>query len=296
MKSLLLAATAIAMLGGTAFAQTSQSNSGSNATVNTASGSQSQSIASPKVNVIGNPIGNGASSSNSGAKATSNTRSTSRSAAVGNTTNVTVGYSGGDGSGSNGSGSTGTGSTGSGGGSASNGTGSTGSGGSGTTGTGYTGTNYSGSYTVRNTPEVIAPSVVGGNPCAVGASGGLSLPGFGVALGGTWADKACERRQQAALMFNMGETKVAYELMCQDDNVRSAMRVSGKPCAADIASAPVAQAPVSVAAPTSTAAAAPAPVVIAVAQVADASRPEWCAKAAPTTEASKTYVAQVCGR
>jgi hypothetical protein len=290
MKSLLLAATALAMLCGPAFAQTSQSNSGSNATVNTASGSQSQSIASPKVNVIGNPIGNGASSSNSGAKATSNTRSASRAGAVGNTTNVTVGYTGYAGVDSSGnSTSTRSGSAGSAG--DPSGTG-------GTTGTGYTGysgTNYSGSYTVRNTPEVIAPSVVGGNPCAVGASGGLSLPGFGVALGGTWADKACERRQQAALMFNMGETKVAYELMCQDDNVRSAMRVSGKPCAADLAPAPVAQAPVS-AAPTSTAAAAPAPVVIAVAQVADASRPEWCSKAAPTTEASKAYVAQVCGR
>ena len=288
MKSLLLAATALAMLCGPAFAQTSQSNSGSNATVNTASGSQSQSIASPKVNVIGNPIGNGASSSNSGAKATSNTRSASRSGAVGNTTNVTVGYTGYAGVDSSGnSTSTRSGSAGSAG--DPSGTG-------GTTGTGYSGTNYSGSYTVRNTPEVIAPSVVGGNPCAVGASGGLSLPGFGVALGGTWADKACERRQQAALMFNMGETKVAYELMCQDDNVRSAMRVSGKPCAADLAPAPVAQAPMP---PTSTIAAAPvapSPVVIAAAQAPAEPRPAWCAKAAPTTEASKAYVAQACGR
>ena len=29
----------------------------------------------------------------------------------------------------------------------------------------------------------------------------------------------------------MGEPKVALELMCQDDNVRAAMRLSGKPCA-----------------------------------------------------------------
>ncbi len=99
---------------------------------------------------------------------------------------------------------------------------------------------------MRNTPEVIPPSVVGGNACAVGASGGMSVAGFGIAAGGTWADRACERRQQAALLFNMGESKVALELMCQDDHVRDAMKLSGKPCSADI---PVAQAPAAVAAP-----------------------------------------------
>ena len=282
MKSILVAGSALAMLCAPAFAQTSNSNSGSNATVNTASGSQSQSVSNPKVNVIGNPIGNGASSSNSGAKATSNTRSSSRSAAVGNTTNVTVsGYSGVDSSGN----STGSGSTKS----------------AGTTGntadpsTGTTGGGYSGSYTVRNTPEVIPPSVVGGNPCAVGASGGLSLPGFGVALGGTWADKACERRQQAALMFNMGENKVAYELMCQDEHVHQAMVSSGKPCTADVQPAPVAQAPAG-AMTVATVPALAAPVLLAAAHAPVAAIPEWCARAVPTTEASKAYVAQVCGK
>ena len=282
MRSILLAATALATLCGPAFAQASNSNSGSNATVNTASGSQSQSVSNPKVNVIGNPIGNGASSSNSGVKATSNTRSSSRSAAVGNTTNVTVsGYSRVDSSGN----STGSGSTKS--------AGTTGSTADPSTGT--TGGGYSGSYTVRNTPEVIPPSVVGGNPCAVGASGGLSLPGFGVALGGTWADKACERRQQAALMFNMGETKVAYELMCQDEHVHQAMVSSGKPCTADVPATPVAQAPAA-ATTVATVPALAAPVLLAAAYVPVAPRPEWCAKAAPTTEASKAYVAQVCGK
>ena len=106
---------------------------------------------------------------------------------------------------------------------------------------------YGGSYTVRNTPEVIPPGIVGGNACAVGASGGLSMAGFGIAGGATWADKACERRQQAALLFNMGEQKIAVELMCQDDNVRSAMRLGGKPCSTDVAAA---QAPAAAASPT----------------------------------------------
>jgi hypothetical protein len=267
MKSILLAATALAMLCGPAFAQTSQSNSGSNATVNTASGSQSQSVSNPRVNVIGNPIGNGASSSNSGAKATSNTRSASRSAAVGNTTNVTVtGYAGVDGSGnSTRSGGSGGGTGRSGGTGSSSGTGSSGDPSTGTTGGGYL--DYGGSYTIRNTPEVIAPSVVGGNPCSVGASGGVSLPGFGVALGGTWADKACERRQEAALLFNMGENKVAVELMCQDDSVRNAMRVSGRPCTADIQPAAVAQAPALATVPVTT---------VAAGAPKKPERPEWC--------------------
>lgn len=280
MRALLLAATALALLGGSAYAQTSNSGSNSTTTVNTSSGSQSSSVSNPRVNVIGNPIGNGASSSTSGAKSTSSSRSNSRSAAVGNVTNVYAGY-----------------------------TGTTTDPSSSTTGTAGTGgdptvnMNYSGSYTVRNTPEVIPPNVMGGNPCAVGASGGLSMPGFGLAMGATWADRACERRQQAALLFNMGEQKVALELMCQDDNIRSAMRVAARPCTADtpapVSQAPAATAPVAqTAAPAviAVAASAPAkPVVIASAMPA-APKPEWCARAKPDTEASRAYVAQACGR
>jgi hypothetical protein len=269
---LLLAATALAILGGSAYAQNSNSGSNSNANVNTTSGSQSSSVSNPRVNVIGNSIGNGASSSTSGAKAVSSTRSASRSAAVGNTTNVNVGYTG-DPSGSS------TGAT-----DPSSGQ--------------YIG--YGGGYTVRNTPEVIPPSVMGGNPCAVGASGGMSVAGFGIAAGGTWADRACERRQQAALLFNMGEQKVALELMCQDEHVRDAMKLSGKPCTADI---PVAQTPAVATAPVAQAASGAAVAVAAVvteptliAARPVAAKPEWCAKAAPSTDASRTYVAEACGK
>jgi hypothetical protein len=132
---------------------------------------------------------------------------------------------------------------------------------------------YGGGYTVRNTPDLQPPNVLGGNPCAIGASAGVSMAGFGIAGGATWADRQCERRQQAALLYNMGEQKVAVELMCQDDNVRAAMRVSGKPCSADLA----------------------AVQVPAAAPLRAEPRPEWCVRAAPTTEASKAYVAQACG-
>ena len=270
MKLLLCAATALATLSGVAYAQSnSNSGSNSNATVNTASGSQSTSVSNPRVNVIGNPIGNGASSSNSGARAVSNTRSAARSAAIGNSTTVNVeGYTGIGGSGGDPS----------------------------ATGRTEQYIGYGGSYTVRNTPEVIPPGIVGGNACAVGASGGLSMAGFGIAAGATWADRACERRQQAALLFNMGEQKVAVELMCQEDNVRSAMRLGGKPCSTDVA---VAQAPAAAASPTTQVAVlatTSAPIVPAVVQVPAAPKPDWCAKAAPSTEASQAYVAQVCGK
>ncbi len=159
-------------------------------------------------------------------------------------------------------------------------------------------THYSGGYTVRNTPEVIAPNVMGGNPCAVGASGGLALPGFGLSAGGTWADKACELRQQAALLFNMGEQGVARELMCQDDQVRKAMISGGKPCVADLTvaqvPAPVAQTQAPAANIPPIALAGAAPTATATAKPKAQPIPEWCSRAAPSTEASKAYVASMC--
>jgi hypothetical protein len=77
--------------------------------------------------------------------------------------------------------------------------------------------------------------------------------------------------------------------------VRNAMRASGKLCTADIAPAPVAQAPVPAIA-AATVPATTAPITLAVAHLTAAPRPEWCTRAAPTTEASKAYVAQVCGQ
>lgn len=238
MRTLLLAATAWAMLGGAAYAE-SISTSGLNTS--------------------------GASSSNSAAKAVANTRSAAHSVAVGNSTTINM-----SGSGTSGSGTADPATT----------TGSD----------QYIG--YGGGYTVRNTPEVIPPSVVGGNACAVGASAGVSVAGFGIAGGATWADRACERRQQAALLFNMGEQKVALELMCQDDYVRSAMKLGGKPCSTDAA---LAQASASLAQVPPPEMQVAAPPTAAAASVPAAPRPEWCSRARPTTEPSKAYVAQECG-
>jgi len=260
MKHLLLAATALALLSGAAYAQTS--TSGSNSTATNTSRSSSQ--------VTGTTIGNGNSRSNS--SAVSNTRSASRSASVGNSNNTTInvsGYAGVDNS-ANSPAASRTG--------VSGGAGSA-AGDPSAAGSGDPTIHYSGGYTVHNVPEVIPPNVVGGNPCAVGASGGLAVAGFGIAAGGTWADRACERRQQAALLFNMGEQKVALELMCQDDNVRSAMKLGGKPCLADI---PLAQAPVAAAVAQAPSATPLTPV--ATAAPPQRARPEWCYTASPAEQ------------
>ena len=101
--------------------------------------------------------------------------------------------------------------------------------------------NIGGTQTLRNTPEIIAPNISGGNPCLVGISGGGAGPGIGITFGVGYSDKGCERRNSAALLSNIGQRDVAIELMCDDQAVREAMQRSGHPCAADRAvAAPVA--------------------------------------------------------
>ncbi|MGH7120985.1 MAG: hypothetical protein ACREFP_18690 [Acetobacteraceae bacterium] len=89
---------------------------------------------------------------------------------------------------------------------------------------------YGGAYTIHNTPDVIPPSWGGQNTCAVGASGGVAVAGFGVSFGGMWSDSGCERRNSAVVLYQMGEHKAAVALMCQDRHVAEAMQAAGDPC------------------------------------------------------------------
>lgn len=84
--------------------------------------------------------------------------------------------------------------------------------------------------TVRTTPTVYAPPVQGGNPCTVGVSGGLSVVGWGAALGGTWVDQDCADRQKIAMIHNAGYQKAARELMCNDKATYIAFRGTETPC------------------------------------------------------------------
>jgi hypothetical protein len=130
--------------------------------------------------------------------------------------------------------------------------------------------NIGGTTTLRNTPEIIAPNISGGNPCLVGISGGGAGPGIGITLGIGYSDKGCERRNSAALLSNIGQRDVAIELMCDDQAVREAMARSGHPCAADRAvAAPVAAVDPAVVRRQQDAA---TPVQVAT----KPARPDWC--------------------
>jgi hypothetical protein len=91
---------------------------------------------------------------------------------------------------------------------------------------------------VRSAPTIYAPNVVTGNVCALGASGGASWLGAGVAAGMSWESMQCERRQTAALLWNMGtpESKAAAkEIVCNSPEIRAAYAAVGAPCAVDMA-------------------------------------------------------------
>jgi len=84
--------------------------------------------------------------------------------------------------------------------------------------------------TIRSAPQVFAPSVSGGNPCTVGASVGASFIGVGGALGGTWVDEDCAKRQDAALLHNTGYKDAAREIQCDKRAIYDAMKRAGTPC------------------------------------------------------------------
>ena len=152
---------------------------------------------------------------------------------------------------------------------------------------------YEGGYqqnyraTIRNTPDAYAPAVTGGtNPCTNGVSGGGSVAGFGLALGGSWSAPECERRNLSALLHNQGQHALAQEVLCETDTVRRARQRLGQPCAADIPpGTPVVVAP------------APAPVAMREVVGGGASpvaftRPVWCETA---TAAERRQYRSTCG-
>ncbi len=265
-------AAACLVLAVPAYAQNAGSVSNAQVTNSSNSGSSSS--------IYGNPIGNGASSSLSGAQASSGSRSASTSQSGISTANT------GASSARTGSSSAAV--------TINTGTGTAGDPSS--SGNGDPTINYTGGYTVRNVPDVVAPSIVGGNPCAVGVSGGVAVAGFGISGGGTWADRACERRQEAALLYNIGMHDASIALLCQDDHVRDAMWSVGQACGRRVAVAyppapPVAQASATVARPM--VAAVPAVRVAPVAAPVRLAPPDWCYAVTGPAERAR-YSAQ-CG-
>jgi hypothetical protein len=103
--------------------------------------------------------------------------------------------------------------------------------------TGNTTTNIPTDTVVRAAPLLYVPSVSTGNVCALGASAGASWIAAAVAFGASWESMQCERRQAAALLWNMGtpESKAAAkEVICNTQEIREAYARIGSPCAADM--------------------------------------------------------------
>ena len=155
--------------------------------------------------------------------------------------------------------------------------------------------------TVRNTPDAVGPGLFAGtNPCAVGVSGGIGLPGFGIGGGATFSDSGCERRNLAGALYTMGLGAAAQELLCENEEVRTAFRRIRQPCAVDLPNGLVAgAAPMPPAAPARLAAATPVPATPVVVggrrEAATFMRPDWCATVDTRNEMEVARTRAACG-
>ncbi len=79
-------------------------------------------------------------------------------------------------------------------------------------GDGRQATHYSGGYEIKNTPDVFAPAALTTSPCRNGVSGGIAGSGFGLSLGGSGKDVACDLRQLAILYNGLGQKEKAVQV------------------------------------------------------------------------------------
>jgi len=73
--------------------------------------------------------------------------------------------------------------------------------------------------TVRNSPQVFAPSMQPTTPCTSVVSGGMSVVGFGLSLGGSYEDKECTRREFARVLAQMGYPDAGLAVLCRNEEV-----------------------------------------------------------------------------
>lgn len=92
---------------------------------------------------------------------------------------------------------------------------------------------YDGSYTVKNAPSMAAPNITSSNDTCMGsASGAVSGPGFGVAVGSTFTDANCIMLKNSRELWNMGMRAAALAHMCSDPEVAKSLEVTGYKCPA----------------------------------------------------------------
>ncbi len=66
-----------------------------------------------------------------------------------------------------------------------------------------------GTTTIRNTPDPTAPAIIPTAPCIAVYSAGVSVAGFGGALGGGVTDHICQGANLAAIAHQIGRQDVA---------------------------------------------------------------------------------------
>ena len=135
---------------------------------------------------------------------------------------------------------------------------------------------------LTTTPTVIPPSMQGANPCTVGASGGVSVMGFGGTAGVMTESRRCRGQEWFRFQMMAGNREAAQAIACiTDEDMREAYRQIGQPCPADRAAQTTAR-------PTTQ------PVIAqpVAQQVAAAARPAWC----DTTSAAELRRYPQCNR
>ena len=83
-----------------------------------------------------------------------------------------------------------------------------------------------------NPPSAISPSINASNSdlCVVGVSGAVQTQILGISSGLTVRDMNCERLKLSKLLFDLGMKVSAVSVLCQDERVFRAMKMSGTPC------------------------------------------------------------------
>jgi len=87
--------------------------------------------------------------------------------------------------------------------------------------------------TVRSPPpSAISPQISTGTGdlCTIGVSGAVQTQILGISVGKVYTEENCLRLKNAKTMYDMGMKVAAVSVMCQDSNVKLAMKNAGTPC------------------------------------------------------------------
>ena len=94
-------------------------------------------------------------------------------------------------------------------------------------------TTLNGSTTIRNVPAMGTTLLTTSNDTCMGStSGSVVMAGFGIGGGSTYVDDDCKRLKNSRELWNMGMKAASLALMCDDDNNRRALEVTGYACPA----------------------------------------------------------------